>query len=409
MIRLIPGNVWADALSRVATATLLAALTSACGSGSTEAKASPATAAPTVTVKTAVATARPLSRFVAATGTLTAEEQADVSAEVAGRVVATPVERGTLISEGMELIRISDSEARAQVQEAEANAAQIQARLGSADDASFVVDRVPEVANAKASDDLAQADFARARMLSEKQLLSAADFDRSRTQAEAARRQYDIARNNAAQQYQSLLAAQARLTLARKALTDTVVRAPFAGAVEERFVSIGDYVSRGTKAVSVVRINPMRVELTVPGQYLASLAAGRMVSLEVDAYPGRMFTGTIRYVSPSLKADSRALVIEAVVPNQTGELKPGLFATAQIEQASPTPAILVPATAIRTMTGTSRVFVVSNAGTVEERIVTTGQTAGDLIEVTTGLAPGETVATSNVAQLGDGVRVAAGK
>jgi membrane fusion protein, multidrug efflux system len=375
----------------------------------TEARAEISGDVKTVNTTTAAVIEKPISRFVAATGTLTAEEQADVSAEVAGRVVATPVERGTPVREGAELIRISDTEVRAQVQEAEANAAQIQARLAFGAGASFDIDRVPEVASAKASDELAQADFARAKMLNERQLLSAADFDRSRTQAEAARRQYDIARNNAEQQYQSLLAAQARLTLARKALTDTVVRAPFAGAVEQRFVSVGDYVSRGTKAVSVVRINPMRVELTVPGQYLASLAPGRMVSLQVDAYPGKTFIGKIRYVSPSLKTDSRALVIEAVVPNETGDLKPGLFATAQIEQGSSAPALLVPSTAIRTVTGTSRVYVVSGAGTVEERIVTTGQTSGDLVEVTSGVTRGETVATSNVAQLADGVRIAANK
>jgi len=392
---------------RFSVLSVFLALTAAgCRPGvNSEAKAAAAGDVRTVNATVAAVIEKPISRFVAATGTLTAEEQADVSAEVAGRVVSTPVERGTLVREGAELIRISDAEVRAQVQEAEANAAQIQARLGLGADVSFDIDRVPEVANAKASDDLAQADFARAKMLNERQLLSAADFDRSRTQAEAARRQYDIARNNAEQQYQSLRAAQARVTLARKALTDTSVRAPFAGAVEERFVSVGDYVSRGTKTVSVVRINPMRVELTVPGQYLSSLAPGRTVSLQVHAYPGKTFSGKIRYVSPSLKAESRALVIEAVVPNETGELKPGLFATAQIEQASSTPAILVPSTAIRTTTGTSRVYVVSSAGTVEERIVTLGQTAGDLVEITSGVARGETVATSNVAQLGDGVRI----
>ena len=392
---------------RFSVLSVFLALTAAgCRPGvNSEAKAAAAGDVRTVNATVAAVIEKPISRFVAATGTLTAEEQADVSAEVAGRVVSTPVERGTLVREGAELIRISDAEVRAQVQEAEANAAQIQARLGLGADVSFDIDRVPEVANAKASDDLAQADFARAKMLNERQLLSAADFDRSRTQAEAARRQYDIARNNAEQQYQSLRAAQARVTLARKALTDTSVRAPFAGAVEERFVSVGDYVSRGTKTVSVVRINPMRVELTVPGQYLSSLAPGRTVSLQVDAYPGKTFSGKIRYVSPSLKAESRALVIEAVVPNETGELKPGLFATAQIERASSTPAILVPSTAIRTTTGTSRVYVVSSAGTVEERIVTIGQTAGELVEITSGVARGETVATSNVAQLGDGVRI----
>jgi len=370
-----------------------------------EARAAGAGDIKTVAATTATVIEKPISRFVAATGTLTAEEQAEVSAEVAGRVVSTPVERGTSVTEGTELVRIADVEVRAQVQEAEANAAQIEARLGLRANASFEIDRVPEVANAKAADDLAQAEFARAKMLSEKKLLSQADYDRSRTQAEAARRQYDIARNNAEQQYQSLLAAQARLALARKALTDTVVRAPFAGAVEQRFVSVGDYVGRGTKVATVVRINPMRVELTIPGQYLTSLAPGRSVSLEVDAYPGRTFTGQVRYVSPSLKADSRALVIEAVVPNANGELKPGLFATAQIEQASATPAVLVPATAIRVAAGNLQSPEILDDDRRDQCELIRTEAVGELIEVTSGLARGETVAVSNVAQLGDGVRL----
>jgi len=147
------------------------------------------------------------------------------------------------------------------------------------------------------------------------------------------------------------------------------------------------------------------VELTVPGQYVSTIAAGRSVSLEVDAYPGRTFTGRIRYVSPAVTADSRALVIEAVVPNETGELKPGLFATARIEQASETAAVLVPASAVRTDSGTARVYLVTATRTVEERLVTTGQDVGDLIEITSGLKAGDAVATSNVAQLADGVRI----
>lgn len=386
-------------------ATLVAGAACRRGLGGGEARAATTADSKTISVTSAPVVEQSISRFVAATGTLIAEEQAEVSAEIAGRVVATPVERGTTVGEGAELIRIADLEVRAQMQEAEANAAQIQARLGLGTSGGFEIDRVPEVANAKAADDLAEAEFARAKMLSEKKLLSPSDYDRSRTQADAARRQFDIARNNAEQQYQSLLAAQARLAIARKALADTVVRAPFAGAVEQRLVSVGDYVSRGTKVASVVRVNPMRVELTVPGQYLASLAPGRTVALEVDAYPGKTFTGRIRYVSPSLKTDSRALVIEAVIPNDSGELKPGLFATAKIEQASSAQAILIPASAVRTTTGTTRAYVVSPSGTAEERIVTTGQMVGDLIEVTSGVSRGETVATSNVAQLGDGVRL----
>jgi membrane fusion protein, multidrug efflux system len=359
----------------------------------------------TVAAATAVAVERPISRFVTVSGTLSAQEQADVAAEISGRIVSTPVERGTRVSAGAALVQIADAEVRAQADEAAANAAQIEARLGLAGGATFEIDRVPEVANARASAELAQAEFDRAKMLVEKKLLPQADFDRSRAQADVARRQSDIARNGAEQQYQSLLAARARMTLARKALADTVVRAPFDGVVDQRLVSVGDYAVRGTKVASVMRITPLRVELTVPGQYISTIAVGRSVSLEVDAYPGRTFTGRIRYVSPAVQADSRALIIEAVVPNETGELKPGQFARARIEQASQTPAVLVPGSAVRTDSDTARVYVVSPTGSAEERIVTTGQTVEGLIEITNGVKAGDVVATSNVAQLADGVRI----
>lgn len=359
----------------------------------------------TVAAATAVAVERPISRFVAVSGTLSAQEQADVAAEVSGRIVSTPVERGTRVSAGAALVQIADTEVRAQADEAAANAAQIEARLGLAGGASFEIDRVPEVANARASSELAQMEFDRARMLVEKKLLPQAEFDRSRAQADVARRQSDIARNGAEQQYQSLLAARARMSLARKALADTVVRAPFDGVVDQRLVSVGDYAVRGTKVASVMRTSPLRVELTVPGQYISTIAVGRSVSLEVDAYPGRTFTGRIRYVSPAVQADSRALIIEAVVPNDTGELKPGQFATARIEQAAQTPAVLVPGTAVRTDSDTARVYVVSATGSAEERIVTTGQTVEGLIEITNGVKAGDVVATSNLAQLADGVRI----
>jgi RND family efflux transporter MFP subunit len=131
---------------------------------------------------------------------------------------------------------------------------------------------------------------------------------------------------------------------------------------------------------------------------------GQPVGFVVDAYPGRQFAGKVRYVSPALQAEQRALAVEAVVPNPGGELKPGLFATARIEQPSRTPGVLVPAAAVQTTGGTARVFVV-NGDRVEERIVTTGQPVGESIEITRGLKAGEHVATRNVGQLVDGLRV----
>jgi len=314
------------------------------------------------------------------------------------------VERGSAVAENAVLIRISPTETDAQLKEAEANAAQIEARLGIAEDRRFDVTAVPEVQNAKASYDLATSEFARIKSLLDQRVVSQSEYDQRQTQMEAARQQYEAAKNAAAQQYQSLLAARARVALARKAFTDTVVRAPFNGAVAERLVSVGDYVTRGMKVAVVVRTNPLRVKLTVPEQFISAVSAGEPVDFEVDAYPGRQFVGKVQYVSPSLQADQRALTIEAVVPNAKGELKPGLFATARIERLDRTPGVLVPSAAVLTSAGTSRVFVVSG-DKAEERLVTTGQTVGDLLEVSSGLKAGERVATKNVGQLSDGSTV----
>jgi membrane fusion protein (multidrug efflux system) len=377
-----------------------------CRSAKSEAKSQEPPATPAVSVTAVAAVEEPIARFIRVTGTLEAEEQADVAAETQGRVVATPVERGSRVAQGADLIRIAQVEASAQAAEAEANAAQIEGRLNLPESGTFDIDRVPEVANAKANLTLAEGDYERARMLFEKKLLSKAEFDQRTAQAEVSRRQFDIARNGSMQQYQALLAARARVTMARKALADTVVRSPFGGVVGERLVSVGDYVTRGMKVVSVMRTHPLRLQLTVPQQFSPDIHVGRTVSLLVDTAPGKTFTGQVRYVSPALQADSRTLIVEAVVPNADDALRPGTFATAQIEQLSKTPGVVVPAAAVRTVAGTSRVYVVSG-GRAEERLVTLGQPVGERVEIASGLEAGEQVATSNITQLADGVSVAA--
>ena len=306
---------------------------------------------------------------------------------------------------GQELIRLSPTENDAQAREAEANAAQIEARLGLAAGATFDVNAVPEVQNANASYALAQSEFTRIQSLLDQRVVSQSEFDQRRTQMEAMRQQVEVAKNTAAQQFQALQGARARITLAQKTLADTVVRAPFSGVVAQRMVSVGDYVTKGMKVAIVVRVDPLRVELTVPEQFVSAMGVGQPVSFEVDAYPDRTFEGKVRYVSPSLETSQRALTVEAIVPNPGGALKPGLFASARIEQPARTPGVVVPASAVQTTAGTSRVFVV-NGNQVEERLVTVGQTVDQLVEITSGLKAGEKVATANVAQLVDGQKVA---
>ena len=374
----------------------------ACSTGN--AKATEQSAPTSVTVSATAAVEQPIARFIRATGTLMAEDQADVAAETAGRIVSTPIERGSRIAEGGELARVVATETNAQLKEAEANAAQIEARLGLTPDAAVDVNAVPEVQTAKASYELAQGEFNRIKALLDQRVVSQSEYDQRRTQMEATRQQYEAAKNGAAQQYQSLQAARARVALAKKAVADTVVRSPFSGVVAERLVSAGDYVTKGMKVAIVVRVNPLRIMLTIPEQFVSAVAAGQPVDFEVDAHPGRRFEGRVKYISPALQADRRALTVEAVVPNPSGELKPGLFATARLEQPSKTPGILVPSSAVQTGAGTSRVYVLTGDH-VDERIVTTGQAVGNLVEITKGLSAGERVATTNVGKLSDGIKV----
>ena len=380
----------------------LAVTAAGCGAGNTTVKAE-AKPAPVAIDVTAVES-RPIDRFLRVTGSLVADEQAEVGAEAPGRVIATPVERGSRVSQGDVLARISATETSAQLLEAEANAGQIEARLGLSADRSFDPKRVPDVMNAKASLDWAEAEFGRIKSLLDQKVVSQSEYDQRRSQVDAARQQYQMAQNVAEQSFRSLQAARARIDLARKAQADTTIRAPFSGLVAERLVSIGDYVTRGAHVATVVRVDPMRVELTVPEQAVSLVRAGQPVKLTVDAYPGETFAARVRFVSPSLRADQRALTVEAVAPNQDARLKPGLFATALIQQPASAPALLVPATAIETVTGTSRVYIVTGSK-VEERIVTVGETVGQKVEVTSGIARGDVVAAAPKGHLADGVEV----
>jgi membrane fusion protein (multidrug efflux system) len=347
---------------------------------------------------------QPIDRFLRVTGSLAADEQADVAAETAGRVIGTPVERGTRVAAGTVLIRVSATEADASVREAEANAAQLEARLGLANLQAFDAVRVPDVLNAKAALDWAEAEFGRIKSLLDQKVVSQAEYEQRLTQVQAARQQYQSALNGAQQAFRSLQAARARVDLARKSAADTTVRAPFSGIVAERLVSTGDYVTRGMKVATVVRIDPVRVELTVPEQYLSLVKAGQQVRLTVDAYPGEVFTARVRFVSPALKKDQRALTVVAVADNADNRLKPGLFATALLQRPAAAPALLVPASAVETVAGTSRVYIV--AGTrVEERIVTIGEKIGDRLELASGVKAGERVAANPRGKLSDGARI----
>src|SRR5206468_12975004 len=136
----------------VASAFLMTALfMSACSAGDAKSRESQPSAPQAIAVAAVAAVEQPIACFIRASGTLTAEEEAEVAAETPGRVVSAPVELGTRVTDGSELVRVSATETEAQLKEAEANAAQIEARLGLAGGGAFELDAVPEVQNARAS------------------------------------------------------------------------------------------------------------------------------------------------------------------------------------------------------------------------------------------------------------------
>ncbi|HQR66086.1 MAG TPA: efflux RND transporter periplasmic adaptor subunit, partial [Thermoanaerobaculia bacterium] len=199
--------------------------------------------------------------------------------------------------------------------------------------------------------------------------------------------------------------AAAQLTLAEKAFEDCTIRAPFAGLVTEKKVSEGAFVRRGQSVAGLVKIEPLRAELAIPESAVGAVKVGQVVRLSVQSFPDRTFEGRIAYVGPSLRSEARTLVVEAHVPNAGHLLKPGLFATAEVELPVTVPVLLVPRAAVVTEAGVSRAFVLGT-DRVSERLVALGERRGDDVEVRSGLAAGERVVLNPDRRLTDGLEVA---
>jgi RND family efflux transporter MFP subunit len=148
----------------------------------------------------------------------------------------------------------------------------------------------------------------------------------------------------------------------------------------------------------------MRIRIDIPEQAIPEVQVGQAVSATTSAWPDKSFSGRIARISPNVSANSRTLTVEAEIENGSGVLKPGQFATVRMLQPRSDQAVLIPARAVRTESGVSRVFVIKD-GHAQQRLVQLGQTEGDLVEVKSGVAADEQVATSNIEQLSDGITV----
>jgi multidrug efflux pump subunit AcrA (membrane-fusion protein) len=371
-----------------------------------------------VEVTTATVVTRELPKFFEATGSLTGDQQTDVAPSVAGKVVFIGVEMGSYVKRGQTIVRLDDVDSKLRVQQAQSQLEQARAALRQAEEKvglragqSFDPNRVPEVANARVAMNLAEKNLRRSEKLIESGDISRSVFDDQKARYDQLREQYESALSLARQNYAAVATARANvnnaesaLNLARRTLSYANVYSPIDGYVSERTADLGEYVSPTTKVATVVRINPLRVRIDIPEQAIPSVTVGQSVSVTTSAWPDRNFSGRIARISPNVTPTSRTLTVEAEIENSSGVLKPGQFATIRILQERAEPAVLVPARAVRTESGVSRVFVIKD-GYARERVVQVGQTEGDLIEIKSGIWADEVVATGNLELLGEGMAV----
>lgn len=354
----------------VAASAITAFTLYGCGGGHKEPSVKEAdVAAKSVTMVEAVAS--PTPRYLTLTGTLNGNRNSDVAADWAGKVVETLVERGQHVAKGQALVRLDPRTAALNAQEAGATAAASEANL-----------------------QLARSDCERADKLFGNNAISKAEYDRLTTTCHAQAKQAE--------------AAIARSRLAGQQLGDATVRAPFAGLVAQRYVDDGEYVGRETKIVQLVELDTLRLELNVPEADARFVQMGQAVRFDVAGFDKQSFTGTIKYVGPSLRAESRDLVVEAVIDNKDRVLRPGNFAIAKVTLGEvPTP--VVPRAAIRDDGETYRIFVIKGDGKnqqLEERLVQLGpDLAGGLVAVAKGVEAGERVVAAASDDLRDGARV----
>jgi RND family efflux transporter MFP subunit len=388
-----------------------------------------------VTVRTATAISREVPAGFEETGTFVADESSDIAPLVAGRVISTPVDVGARVKQGQVICELDhrDAElkldqAKAILAEATASVRQAQSRIGWSTGA-FDPNKVPEVAaalanyqSAQAQARLAAADAQRYANLVATGDVSKSAYEKAHTQQEtaeaqanAAKQQYEAASNAARQSSEavstsqaSLESVKAQLAQAEKGLADTTIRAPFDGYITARPVAAGEYVALTNKIATVVRIGSLKLQLNTPEQRASQAHLGDLVIARLDAYPGRMFEGRVSAINQSVDPNSRVFILEARFDNPDTALKPGMFATARVRLPGGEMGIFVPKAAVirDKTTDSNQVFAIQD-GKAHLRVVSIGESDGDLVRVMSGLSAGEAVATNNQVELFDGVAVAA--
>jgi RND family efflux transporter MFP subunit len=289
----------------------------------------------------------------AISGTLAADREARIRAEIAGAVLQTFAEQGERVSAGMVLARIDDANVRD---------AELSARSA--------------VAQATVAAGQAARELQRATTLAAAGAIAERDVEGAERASLGAQAQ--------------LADAKARLSSAEKNLRNTMVRAPFAGVVSERAVSPGDIVAPGAALFTVIDPRSLRVEAAVPTSALADVRVGAPVLFTVNG-SDRVLEGRVTRVSPMVDPQTKQVRLLASVPNQAGALVAGLFVEGRVASEKRV-GVMIPENAVD-QTGIVSIVMRLKGGKVEKVEVQLGvrDEAASMFEITSGIASGDTV------------------
>lgn len=378
--------------------------------------------------------AREVPAVIQGTGSLTADETSDIASKVSGRVTNIYANVGQFVAQGALIAKLDENEARLQLAQAQANVTQAQtgvrqaeARLGLSPNGTFTATTIPEVraANANYEQALAELRQAEANEKRYRDLVETGDTamityetfrttrDTARARVNAAKQSLEAATNAARQNNEAIKAAQAaveasrtQVGIAQQALADTTIRAPFSGFISQRPTAVGEFVTTSTPIATILRVNPIKIQIQVAEANVPFVNLGRAVQISVDAYKDRKFGGTVTAVNPAIDPTSRSALVEAAIENNDNALRSGMFATVQIVREGGTTGIFVPKSAVQKDEGTQsfRVFVIQE-NVAKLRVVQLGTEENDAVQIVSGVNGDETVATSNLEQLYEGAKV----
>ncbi|MGH7121109.1 MAG: efflux RND transporter periplasmic adaptor subunit [Acetobacteraceae bacterium] len=318
---------------------------------------------PPQTVSTVVAAYQPWQPALAAVGSLTALQGANLSLQVPGIVSEIAFKSGQDVEQGQVLLRLRSDEEQARLRALQATA------------------------------ELARVTYERDRKLAPGHIISQAALDTDAANFENA---------------------TAQVATERAIVDQKTLRAPFSGRLGIRAVDLGEYLPAGMTVVGLQALDTLFADFYLPQAELSRIKVGQGVTAAVDAYPGRTFPGRIVAINPSVDSTSRNVLVRAEIANPEELLLPGMFATLSVGTGSEQQHITLPATAIAYNSYGDSVFVVvpdpqhdgaPSAQLAKQRFITIGPARGDQVAVLKGVSAGDVIVTAGQMKLHNGTPV----